>query len=65
MNDNDTLLTTDEAAERLRVSPSTLRYWRHTKTGPKSFKLGPKRVMYRAADLTAWLESKYALAVGE
>lgn len=60
----DDLLTTEEAAAKLRVAPSTLRYWRHTGTGPKSFKIGGKRVFYRAEDLDAWLAKAYAEAVG-
>ncbi|MCX2934721.1 helix-turn-helix domain-containing protein [Mycobacterium sp. CVI_P3] len=40
-----------------RVSPDTLRYWRHTGTaGPPSFKLG-RRVLYRRSDVDAWLQA--------
>jgi len=38
------LLTFDEVAELIRVPAATLRYWRHQGTGPKSFKMGPRRV---------------------
>ena len=37
------LLTFDEVAELIRVPAATLRYWRHRGTGPKSFKMGPRR----------------------
>ncbi|MGY1845533.1 helix-turn-helix transcriptional regulator [Modestobacter sp. SYSU DS0875] len=53
------LLTLEEAAERLRTSPSTLRYWRHRSEGPKSFRVG-RRVLYKRSDLDAWVEQQYA-----
>ncbi|GGK64057.1 helix-turn-helix transcriptional regulator [Ornithinimicrobium pekingense] len=53
------LLTTAEAAEVLHTPVATLRYWRHVGTGPRSFKLGPRRVMYRRADVEAWVEDQY------
>lgn len=49
------LLTTAEAAELLHVPVATMRYWRHLGTGPKSFRLGPKKVMYRRSDVEGWL----------
>ncbi|QNK52349.1 helix-turn-helix domain-containing protein [Dermacoccus sp. PAMC28757] len=54
-----TILTTAEAAEVLRVPVGTLRYWRHQGTGPKSFKLGAKRVAYMRDDVEAWLRAQY------
>lgn len=58
------LLNTEQVAERVGVPAATLRYWRHIGTGPKSFKLGPRRVYYRAADVDAWVARAYADAVG-
>ncbi|WP_074041024.1 helix-turn-helix transcriptional regulator [Dermacoccus nishinomiyaensis] len=55
-----TILTTAEAAEMLRIPAGTLRYWRHQGTGPKSFKLGAKRVAYMREDVDAWLKEQYA-----
>ncbi len=52
------LLTLDEVAQLYRTPPATLRYWRHQGSGPKSFKLG-RRVMYRKADVEAWLAAQY------
>jgi hypothetical protein len=40
------LLTTDEVALITRAPVSTVRYWRHLGTGPRSFRLG-RRVVYR------------------
>ncbi|MGV9481340.1 helix-turn-helix transcriptional regulator [Gordonia aichiensis] len=48
-------MTTAEVAQLVRTSPETVRYWRHIGKGPKSFKVG-RRVLYNAADVTAWLE---------
>ena len=52
-------MTTNEVAELVRTSPETVRYWRHVGTGPKSFKVG-RRVLYEAADVTAWLADRKA-----
>ncbi len=54
------LLTFDEVAELIRVPAATLRYWRHRGTGPKSFKMGPRRVMYRERDVLQWIDGQYA-----
>ena len=52
------LLTITEAAELLRAPVATLRYWRHLGTGPHSFRLG-RRVLYRRADLHAWIDTQH------
>jgi excisionase family DNA binding protein len=46
-------LTTEEVAARFRTSPETVRFWRHTGKGPRSWKVG-KRVLYSLADVEAW-----------
>ena len=56
----DQLLTTAEAAELLHTPVATLRWWRHQGTGPRAFKLGARKVMYRRSDVLAWLEQQYA-----
>ena len=54
------LLTLAEVAEMTRVSPDTLRYWRHIGTaGPRSAKLG-RRVVYREEDVLAWIDAQFA-----
>lgn len=55
------LLTTREVAEALRIPEATIRYWRHTGTGPKSVKLG-RRVMYRREDVEAYVDAALAAA---
>lgn len=39
---------------------STWRYWAHVGTGPKSFKLGRRRV-WKRADVLAWIAAQEAL----
>lgn len=51
------LLTLHEVAELLRVPDGTLRYWRHCKTGPDSYKIG-RHVRYRRHDVYAWLRGQ-------
>jgi predicted DNA-binding transcriptional regulator AlpA len=53
------LLDTDQLAEILPVTADILRYWRHIGKGPKSFKMGGKKVFYRQEDVDAWLEEQY------
>ena len=49
------LMTTQEVADYLKVPAATLRYWRHQGTGPRGFRLGGKKVMFRRADVDAYL----------
>ena len=54
-------LTTEEVAAQLRTTPETVRYWRHIRKGPKSFKVG-RRVLYAREDVDAFVAE--ARAVG-
>ena len=56
----DTILTTAEVSALINVPVATLRWWRHQGTGPKAFRMGTRKVMYRRSDVTAWLEAQYA-----
>lgn len=51
-----TLLTADEVADRLRISPNTLANWRVLRRHLRFYKFGD-RVLYDAADVIAFLES--------
>ncbi|MBU3064092.1 helix-turn-helix domain-containing protein [Nocardia sp. NEAU-G5] len=53
-------MTTREVSELTGIAPGTLRYWRHTHTGPASFVLGSKKVVYRRTEVTRWLEAQEA-----
>lgn len=52
-------MTTEEVAAFVRSPTETVRYWRHVGKGPRSFKVG-RRVLYRRADVLAWLDERYA-----
>ena len=56
-NGHDELLTIPEVADMLRVPVATVRWWRHSKKGPRSFKLG-RRVVYQESDLRAWIREQ-------
>lgn len=47
-------LTTEDLADMLRTSPSTVRFWHHNGTGPRSFKVGRRR-LYERADVDTWI----------
>ena len=51
------LLTTEEAAEYLRLSPRTLERYRVTGEGPRFLKVG-RRVFYRQSAFDHWLKNK-------
>jgi predicted DNA-binding transcriptional regulator AlpA len=52
------LMNINEVAEYLRAPVETLRWWRMQGTGPQGFKLG-RRIMYREADVEAWVEQRF------
>lgn len=53
------LLTTAEVAEMFNLSPATLRWWRHQRTGPKAFRIGQRKLMYKESDVLDWLDRQY------
>ena len=57
MTKRNDLLTTEEAAEYVGTSPRTLERYRVTGEGPRFLKVG-RKVLYRLADLDAWLETR-------
>ncbi len=52
------LLRLPEVAALTGIPENTLRFWRHSGTGPKSAKLG-RRVVYREEDVRAWLDAAF------
>ena len=54
--EQDEFMITEEVAAMARTSASTVRYWEHNGTGPKSFKVGRRR-LYARADVEAWLKA--------
>lgn len=60
----ETLLTTADTAKMLNIPVGTLRFWRHQGTGPKSFRLGPKKVFYKESDVMRWVAAQYDDSIG-
>ena len=52
------ILLTHEAAERVKLSASSLEKARVRGDGPPFIRLGSRRVGYLATDLDRWLESR-------
>ena len=50
---------TAQVAEYLKTPAATVRWWRHVGQGPKSFKLGARKVAYLRSDVEAWLQEQY------
>jgi len=51
---NQSLLTTEEAAAFLHISPRTLIQWRTACKGPPVIRLGHRTVRYKKASLESW-----------
>ena len=56
------LLTTDEVAEWIRVSPMTIRDWRKKGRGPRALKIGHS-VRYSRREVAAWIAQANARPV--
>lgn len=59
-------LTSEEAADYIRISRRTLEHWRVRGGGPKYYKLGSakrSRVLYTREDMEDWLEPRYHTAM--
>lgn len=52
-------LSTPKVSEMTGIPESTLRYWRQTGDGPRSWRLG-RRAVYDQADVEAWLAAQKA-----
>jgi excisionase family DNA binding protein len=59
------LLSTEEAARRLDVTPGTLMVWRCTKRYPLKFIRIGRKVRYRAADVEEFLKERTVSGVAE
>lgn len=58
----DDLLTTEEVADWIRVSPMTVRDWRKKGRGPKALKIG-HAVRYPRREVATWIAQVNAQAV--
>lgn len=54
------LLTTEELAEIVKVSPATVRDWRKKGRGPRALKIG-HAVRYPRREVVAWIEQTNGL----
>jgi hypothetical protein len=43
---------------RYNIAPRTAQRWRSSGEGPPFVRVGPRRVMYRIADVEAWLATR-------
>ena len=59
------LLTEQQAAEYLNVSPATLRDWRYRGDGPRHVRYSARCVRYALADLDAWVTSRTVQSTSE
>lgn len=50
---------TAQVAEYLKVPATTMRWWRYVGQGPRSFRLGARKVAYLRSDVEDWLEQQY------
>jgi predicted DNA-binding transcriptional regulator AlpA len=57
-SENKSLLTPEETATFLSVSPETLAQWRSQQRGPHFIKLEGRLVRYRLSDLESYLEGQ-------
>jgi excisionase family DNA binding protein len=57
-NPGDKWWTTAEVAERYRVPPATVRYWRHVGR-LRGLRLG-RRVLYSETEVAAWTDAERA-----
>ena len=52
------LLTAKEVCRLLKISRCSLWRWQRTEDFPKPRQIGPNRVAYVSAEISAWLESR-------
>jgi len=62
---DDLLLTIDETAELLRVSPRALYSWRKRAHGPAPTRIGFRKILYRRSDVELYLSAMRDRAINE
>jgi predicted DNA-binding transcriptional regulator AlpA len=55
---DENLLSTEDVSKMTGIPAGTLRYYRHSDQGPANFMLGGRRVVYRRADVQAWIDEQ-------
>lgn len=56
---SERVLTPQEVATMLGLTPRALRDWRSHNMGPRYYRLNHKTARYRLEDVREWLASKY------
>ena len=56
-------MSVEEVATGYRIPVPTLRYWAQRGEGPRSFKLGRRR-LYKREDVEAWIQEAYETSSG-
>ncbi|MFE3618435.1 helix-turn-helix transcriptional regulator [Streptomyces anulatus] len=65
MNTADRFLRAKECEALTGIPEGTWRYWAHIGRGPISFKMGPRRRVWRESTILAWIaEQEHATATG-
>lgn len=57
MMQTDEIIRTPDVAKLTGAPVGTIRYWDHMGKGPRSFKLGGRRV-YRKSEVLRWIEQQ-------
>jgi len=58
MTTNNVYFTEVEFADRYHLGRRTLQRWRGSGEGPQWCRLGPRKVVYRQADIEAWAAAR-------
>jgi predicted DNA-binding transcriptional regulator AlpA len=58
MTTDDVYLTQEEVKDQYKISIPSLERWRQTGDGPAWVRFGPRRVLYRRADIEQWAEQR-------
>ena len=63
----EVLMTTKEVAAMTGIAAETYAWYRHVNDGrgPKWFRLGRRKVVYKRSDVIAWLDAAYAASPAE
>jgi hypothetical protein len=64
-DDDDALMSTNELAAWLGVSPQWIEIGRHKGYGPKFEQLAPKIIRYRKSRVKTWLDSRSRACTSE